>query len=68
VDSVDSGDKILVGHVVACPHVSTVNNPLLSLTPNVAIKSSGTVYMIVEEGKIKLVCNSCLTRSLGLSA
>ena len=57
-------DKIEVKEVVACPHIVMMNNPLLSTTPNVAVKSTGTVYLVVEELKIKLVCNSCLSRSL----
>jgi len=41
-----------------------VNNPLLSTTPNVALKSDRSMYLVVEELKIKLVCHSCLSRSL----
>lgn len=60
----DSVDKVEVREVMACPHISMVNNPLLSTTPNVALKSDRSMYLVVEELKIKLVCHSCLSRSL----
>jgi len=61
---VETVDKIYVEEVVACPHVAMVNNPLLSTTPNVVVRMSGSLYLVVEELKIKLVCHSCLSRSL----
>ncbi len=60
MDSVDIGYKNTVQQILACPHVSTVANPLLSDTLNCAIRCPGNVYLVVEEGKIKLLCINCL--------
>lgn len=64
MDTVDNSEKIYVKEVVACPHIPMVNNPLLSTTPNVVLRPVGSVYLVVEESKIKLLCHSCLQRSL----
>jgi len=58
------GDKLEVTEVIACPHVKVTQNPLCSITLNVAVANIPSVYLVVEDSKIKLVCPSCLIKSL----
>jgi hypothetical protein len=62
---VETVDRIglYVKEIAACNHISMMPNPLLSTTPNVAVHSTRTVYLVVEESKVKLICPSCLITS-----
>lgn len=57
------GHYVTIQKVMACEHLSTMNNPFLSTTLNVAVKSTRTVYLVVEELKINLLCSICGIRT-----
>lgn len=50
--------------VMGCEHLRLVRNPLLSDVPNVAVYGGHSFVLVVEEGKIKLVCWDCVNRSM----
>jgi hypothetical protein len=50
--------------VMGCEHLRLVRNPLLSDVPNVAVYGGHSFVLVVEQGKIKLVCWACVNRSL----
>jgi hypothetical protein len=62
VDSVDKSIK--VREIVSCEHLSLVNNPFLSSIPNVGLIAQGLVFVVIEEGKIKLICEPCASKAM----
>lgn len=64
MNSVDTGDKLK--EIVWCDHVSVIRNPLFSAMPNVCIERGPRTYLVVEEGRIKLVCTNCMMNSTKL--
>ena len=58
VDSVDNYRRF-----VWCEHLALVQNPLFSPTPNVAVTGIRTLYLVLEECKVKLLCGTCLLAS-----
>jgi len=55
---------IEIREVVACDHVS-VNRLILTNTQN--FYTQGPAYIVIEEGKIKVVCPECLLRATKVS-
>lgn len=56
-----------VSQVVWCDHVSAKGDFLKAHVPTILIESCPTI-MVVEEGKVKLLCWACLEVSLKLRA
>jgi hypothetical protein len=63
VKTVDSVDKLT--EIKWCDHVH-VNVDVLKATVPTALITSPVTYLIVEEGKIKLLCGNCLRQALSL--
>jgi len=61
VNSVDKGDNLEV--IVWCDHVPVSKNPLFSTTPNVVVSTGRSVYLVVEESKVKLLCWNCVLKA-----
>ena len=61
-DSVDNGDNYR--RLVWCEHLRVDKNPLFSTTPNVAVGNIGTLYLVLEEGKVKLLCSICVMKAV----
>lgn len=55
---------IQITEVVACDHVG-VNRLVLNDTQN--FYTRGPAYIVIEEGKIKVVCPECLLRATKVS-
>jgi hypothetical protein len=62
VEIVENSEKTTL-QVIACEHFRLVKNPLLSDVPNVAVYGGHSFALVVEEGKIKLVCWPCVNLS-----
>jgi hypothetical protein len=61
VNSVDNGDK---KEFVWCDHVAAKGYRVDSRYPAILRISSRGVNLIVEEGKIKVLCDTCLMKAL----
>jgi len=64
VDTVDNGDKYPYKEIVWCDHLN-ISRFWLVETPNIVIPPSiHSIILVVEQGKIKLICAKCSERSM----
>jgi len=52
--------RISAEKIVGCEHIEMLNNPLQSTTTNIMIQCHNGICLVVEEGKIKLICAKCV--------
>lgn len=64
VDKLGSEERLT--EILWCDHVSVVPSPLVfNKTPHCFIRTA-KVYLVVEQGKIKLLCPECWRKAIGL--
>lgn len=66
VDKIVGLEALSYRGVIGCPHIYFMPNPLCSDVLNVGVSASASYVLVVEEGKIKLVCWTCLRKIFGV--
>jgi hypothetical protein len=62
---VNSVDKLT--EMCACEHVRVTWQPIVTnRTPHAWVRTMN-IYIVIEEGKVKIVCSLCFRRSLDLA-
>lgn len=67
VDNSKLINAVTYREVLGCEHLALSANPLNGITLNVGISGSLSHLMVVEQGKIKILCWSCVEKSVSMN-